>query len=455
MRIKYKILIYFSSTVILLTAITFVLIYIFFSKFREEEYQQRQQVKISNTLLFLTDILKTEEDLIEELDRLTINDLFDEKLLIFNGKKELIYSSLDDTPVKITKSMFDNLNASHRFIESKEGLYDVVGIYIEKNSNVYYGFSKAFDTFGYSKLDFLRYTLLVAFGAISVLVLLVSLYLSKKISDPIISLSDILNNFRVGTNHQFPVIKTTTSEIKILNERFYELAKRSNDAFEFQKNSIHHISHQLRTPIAVLLSDLERIKENVKDEPIKLDLEKQTIKTKSLADIINTLLQISKTEAGQSIATEVVRVDEVVFDIIGELNLLYPNFLFEINYIPDLPNAENLELKANEVMLKQAFLNVLNNCIAYSTLPKAEVLFDSRTPHRLKISVVNQGNPLTKEEQQYLFSHFFRGDNSHGKLGFGLGLVLSQKIIKLSGGKISYKNPQESTNVINIEFVLS
>ncbi|PKP42468.1 MAG: sensor histidine kinase, partial [Bacteroidetes bacterium HGW-Bacteroidetes-12] len=148
MSIRKKILLYFSIVVPIIIGIAFIFIYILFSANREEEFQMRQKDKISTTLKLLTQIKQTDDELIEALDRLTINDLFDEKLLIFNSGKELIYTSVDDTPVPISKEMLSELNAQNTWIETKDGLYDVIGTYIERNGNTYYGISKAYDTFG-------------------------------------------------------------------------------------------------------------------------------------------------------------------------------------------------------------------------------------------------------------------------------------------------------------------
>lgn len=455
MRIRNKILIPFSSTVILLIGITFLVINIIYSENREEEFQQRQKQKITNTLFFLSEIKKTDNELIEAIDRLTINDLFDEKLLLFNENKELIYSSVDDTPVPISKEMLSELNSKNQWIEAKDGLYDVVGTYLEKDGKTYYGISKAYDTFGYDKLYFLRNTLLTAFFIITATVLLVSFFLARRISQPLADLARHVASYRLGGNQPPENVKTTTSEIIDLNEKFNELVKRTHEAFAFQKNSIHHISHQLKTPIAVLISELERIENSPDTEKIRPELENQIIKTKSLADIINVLLEISKVESGQTFNREPVRIDEIIFDTIDQLNTLYPDFNFEVNYLPEQPDADKLILNVNQMLIRQAFQNLFNNCISYSSNSKAKIEIDSTADRELKILISNSGKPVSKEEEKYLFHHFFRGDNSWGKMGFGLGLVLAQKIIMLNSGEISYSNPSADLIVFEVRFPLS
>jgi hypothetical protein len=84
MNIRKKIVLYFSTGTIVLLATALVFIYTLFSRFREEEFQQRQVDKIRTTLKFLTEIRNIDQDLIESMDRITIHELYDEKLLIFD-----------------------------------------------------------------------------------------------------------------------------------------------------------------------------------------------------------------------------------------------------------------------------------------------------------------------------------------------------------------------------------
>lgn len=178
MNIRKKILLYFSVVAILLVGTSFYLIYRLFSEHREEEFQQRQKEKITTTLKFLTEIKKIDEDLITAVDRININDLYDEKLLIYNKDRSLIYSSIDEMEIASLSEVLHQLSAEKTWIEKKEGEYDVVGVYVEKDGIVYYGISKAYDSFGYSKLNFLKYVMLITFVVISIVIILVSYYLS-------------------------------------------------------------------------------------------------------------------------------------------------------------------------------------------------------------------------------------------------------------------------------------
>ena len=453
MNIRKKILLYFSVVTPLITGIAFAFIYLFFSANREESFQMRQKEKIATTLRFLTEAKKTDEELIEALDRITINDLYDEKLLLFNSNKELIYSSIDDTPVSISKEMLSELNADNKWIETKEGLYDVIGTYIEKNGNTYFGISKAYDIFGYSKLRYLQYILLFAFVSISVIMLLVSFYLSKKITQPLIAITEKITGYQFENQYTPIEVKETQDEIALLAKQFNKLMKRMNEVFSFQKHAVHHISHELKTPIAVLVSNFERIEDETNIEKIKSLIKHQKEDTKSLSEIINSLLEIAKTETGNSLPQEKIRIDELVFDVSDELKNIYPNFQFSIEYIATI-EEKALLITVNMRLIKAALMNLMQNCIQYSNDNKAKISISS-TNNFVKIAFQNNGKVINESENQFLFQHFFRGENSKGKRGFGLGLVFIHKIIALHGGSTSYHTPESNSNIFTISLPLS
>ena len=368
MKIRNKILIYFSSTVIAVCAVSLTLIYILFIEYREEEFQQQQNEKIKYTIGLIAEFKQMSEELALLLDAQDIHDFYDEKLLIFNSQKELIFSSLDSLPIAKTNEILNKLSPSKRWIETKEEKYDVIGVYIENKNETYYAISKAYDAFGYSKMYFLRNVIIGIFVAIAIFVMLVSLYLSNLISKPITRLAENLNKYNLA-NQETALLKPETSsyELQHLTERFNELLTRTREAFAFQKNAINHISHELKTPVSILVTELENAAFYTDIDDLKSFMNNLTNKAKSLGEIINVFLEISKIESGQPINKIEVRIDEVLFDIIEELKIIYPDFHFELNYFPDKFEDSLLIVGGNKMLIKQAFQNLLVNCIIYSS----------------------------------------------------------------------------------------
>ncbi len=452
MRIKNRILIYVCSTVIGITAITFLVIYILFYSYREQSFRKQQQNKIRYTVQLIQKYQEQSAEISSILDEQDINDFFDEKLLVYDKEKDLVFSSLDSLEIHSARSILLSLSPAQQSVFADEKHYDVLGAYIESNHQVYYAIIKAYDAFGYDKLSYLRNVLIALFIAFSLVVVLVSLYISDKISKPIALLADRIQHYDFSNNNTPISIKTNTREIAHLTERFNELVRRTHEAFIFQKRTIDHISHQLKTPLAVLVSELERISRATDNNEIKQELDRQVIKAQSLGSIITVLLEISKVEAGQELKKYTTRVDEMIYDIIDELSIIYPDFHFQIKYTPQEFDEKRLELMVNPLLLKQAFQNLLSNCIIYSSENKGSIEMDAAQNGWLKIHITNKGTTITDEEQRMLFQHFFRGENSSGQTGYGLGLVLTQKILTVNNADVSYSNQGDENN-FTVSFV--
>jgi len=170
--------------------------------------------------------------------------------------------------------------------------------------------------------------------------------------------------------------------------------------------------------------------------------------TKSLSEIINSLLEIAKAESDLSMVKESVRIDELIFDVAGEISSIYPDYQFAVEY-SETEDENNLMVPANVRLLKAVLSNLMVNCALYSNTNKAKIIL-SNDENRLIIGFENKGPVISEAENQYLFQHFFRGESSKGKKGFGLGLVFVQKIMTIHGGHVSYSSRNNDTNIFTI-----
>jgi two-component system sensor histidine kinase ArlS len=453
MKIRNRILIYFASTTILVSGVAMILIYLVFSEYREEQFQQLQNRKILQNIRLLEKFDKESAIIANLLDAQDINDFYDEKLFIYDGNKELLFASLDSLDVEKSAKVLTALSPSTTWIETKEGEYDLIGIYTQFEGNEYYAISKAYDEFGIAKLTFLRSILFLIFLFISITVTLLSFYMSKKIASPITALAKKLNKYNFGQNNLQAIEENSEYfEVNFLIKKFNQLAKRTNTAFAFQKHSIQHISHQLKTPLSVIVSELERIKLNAEHANLKEELEQLIIKAQSLGQVVNALLQITKVETSKHLNFNQFRIDEMLFDIVQEMQVIAPNFRFEISFSDEEIKEELLLIDGHENLIKQAFYNLLHNCTKFSTNQTATIQIIAVNKQQLKIEISNIGETLIEAEEKFLFHHFFRGNNSQKSEGFGLGLVLTKKIFDLHKIAISYLKTNEKTNVFCVLF---
>lgn len=456
MRIRNKILIYFSSFTILITSLLSLLIYVLFSQYREEEFQQRQKEKIIYTIGLVKEYNTLSEKLTDMMDKLTIHDFYNEKMLIYDKNKSLIYESIDDLPVLSADQLLNELSPANQWIETKEGKYDIIAVYIQNNHDHFYAISKAYDAFGYTKLNFLKKLLITITLVASLVVVLLSVWISRSISKPIATLAEKVVRLDL-TKENVPNLNIQSDIIEIQNliNKINQLIQKTNEAFGFQKHAVHHMAHQLKTPLAVLVSDLEQLSTRCNAIEQRDYIRALTEKVKNLGNVIHALLEISKIDAGHPIKKERIRIDEVLFDTIAELNIIHPEFRFEVDFLPENADDDKLYVNAHLPLIKQAFLNILSNSIAYSDNTRAGILIDCTRNNELQITVLNSGPTITPAEEKYLFHHFFRGQNSKEKNGFGLGLVLVKKILEVHRAQITYRRPAEHINAFVITFTLS
>jgi two-component system, OmpR family, sensor histidine kinase ArlS len=258
-----------------------------------------------------------------------------------------------------------------------------------------------------------------------------------------------------GENLPSLEVKSSTHELNLLTQRFNELLERTNAAFSFQKHTIHHISHELKTPISVLVSELEKAVSLDNSEEIKEMIKSQISNAKMLGNIIHVLLELAKLDSGQDLKKESTRIDELIFDSIAELSIIHPDFSFDLHYHPETPQESALSPPVNRLLMRQALMNLFSNCISFSDNYKGTIRLDCSKADFLVLSISNSGATLGADEEKFLFNHFFRGANSRNKTGFGLGLVLTRRILELHNAEIRYFSPSANLNVFEVCFTLS
>lgn len=453
MNIRQKILLSFSSVTIVLLGVSFIVIYTLFAEYREEEFQQRLKEKMTSTLNFIEEAQKINASILQALERVTLNEAYEEKILLFDEDKKLIYSSIDDLKITFAQSLLNDLNAENNWIETKSDDYDIVAVHLNFQNDQFYGISMAYDNFGYSKLRYLKYVLLVIFFIIAFTILIVTFYISRQISLPINTMAVQIENLTFDSADQKIEIPNTRDEIHVLAVKFNELMKRLNEAFAFQKHVVHHISHELKTPIAVLVSNFERIEHEQDTVKIRQFLKLQKEDTKHLADIINALLDIARAESGTNIKNETVRVDDLIFDTIEKLKIVYPRGVFLVEIANDIESEDHLIVTGNRRLLTAAFSNLLTNAIHYSSDGRVKIQITANV-FNVNVSITNAGETIADTELPFMFQHFFRGENSRGKRGFGLGLVLINRIITLHAGTVAYQK-DNNLNIFRIKIPLS
>ena len=214
-----------------------------------------------------------------------------------------------------------------------------------------------------------------------------------------------------------------------------------------QKRFIADASHELRTPIAVVISGLEvnLNNKNLDFSGAKKTLEKTLDEMREFSKLSNSLLDISKYDTPIKIEYESIPINELVRSIIEKNKNLAQ--LKEIDIEAKIESLAVVE--GNKIELSRVFFNILDNAIKY-TEPKGMItISDKIVLNKYILTISDNGIGISKDILNKIFDPFFRGDGARSTSGAGLGLTLSKKIIENHNGTISIKSQvNKGTNVI-------
>lgn len=214
-----------------------------------------------------------------------------------------------------------------------------------------------------------------------------------------------------------------------------------------QKRFIADASHELRTPIAIVISGLEV---NLNNKSLDLSSAKRTlentlIEMKEFSKLSNSLLDLSKYDTKIKSEYKSIEVDELIRSIIEKNKNLA--FLKNINIETDIESKAIIE--GNEMEISRVFFNILDNAIKYTPQNGVITVSDKITSKNYVITISDNGVGISEDIINKIFDPFFRADTSRSTEGAGLGLTLAKKIIMNHKGTISIKSQlNKGTNVI-------
>ncbi|MDO3425850.1 ATP-binding protein [Chryseobacterium sp. APV1] len=453
MSLKRKIALNLSIAFSLLFAIVMVVIYMSFNDFRREEFKERFRQRLEFTSHFIAKSKDFEEEAPVFFNENSDNILLNETILIFNGQKELIYSTIKDRNVTWDNELLKELDEK-KVIYSEKTVPEIYAALRTINGEKYYILTSALDSNGKSKLEYLKYLLITAYVMSALLIGFFSYYFMGQFLKP---LEDLNQEISEVTAHklttQIPV-RNSNDEIDVLAKSFNTMIGRLDDVFQSQKDFTASASHEIRTPITRMAFQLENLIKFGEHSPETLSSLQQIQRdVYQLSDLTNSLLLLTKfdRENIQSIYEE-VRIDEVIFESFEAVEKSYPKLKLDFLISEDTSEDALLTIKGIQSLLDIVFINLFKNAAIYSDDVEVDVLIKENDEH-LIVDVISHGNTIPKEEQAKLFEAFKRGKNSQNISGSGLGLRIVKRILEYHGAQIIYTSPADLLNKFSVIFV--
>lgn len=227
----------------------------------------------------------------------------------------------------------------------------------------------------------------------------------------------------------------SNKESKQLAEAFNKLAEELGNTQMLRSNFINEFAHEFKTPIvsirgfAQLLID-GGFDDNQTREYLSIIYE-EACRLSLLASNALDLTRIEK----QTILTDVTEYN--VSEQLRACVLLLENKWKKKGVEPEL-NFDEYLILANEEMLKQVWINLLDNAIKFSKENGKFEISVSIDGEQIFVNVKNHGVKIPQDVGGKIFEKFFRADNVHSSEGNGVGLAIVKKIVQLHDGEVTY-----------------
>lgn len=368
-------------------------------------------------------------------------------------EKEFVIDKADIDNIKIgvdlPKSFYDKIKEGQIARFRKENHF-YVGKYFSVNHQDQIIIVSANDPFGFRELNDLQKILFVGFFLSIVMSFIVGWKFSNYMLNPLRNIIKSVKKIKAENLHLRLDVQGT-DEMAQLSQTFNNMLNRLETAFETQNNFISNASHELRTPLTIIRGEVElAMKSGAESKDYDSILGKIKDESDRLEHIITSLLGLAQTGFnGKNHPWELVRIDELIWDIKGTVNQVHPESKIEIDFSKLPSDEDQITVKANINLLKIAIANIVSNACKYSNNKPVLITLESKA-NILSVAVKDRGIGIPPEDVQHIFEPFYRASNTAEFKGYGIGLPLSLNIIRLHRGSIGISSQENVATEIKV-----
>ena len=277
--------------------------------------------------------------------------------------------------------------------------------------------------------------------ATTIIILLSSVctyFLTKKTLTPLQKLTSEVSQIQAQNLSTQLAVPNSKDEIAQLTSSFNEMLTRLDNAFSTQKQFSANAAHELRTPLAVLQTNLEVFEKKQKPEMIEYRQLFTMIKeqTARLSQLVGTLLDMTNLKSVPR--TDQVSLEELVDEVFCDLDPIAEKAGISIHFNDSSNQDLHTDVTGSYVLLYRAVYNLVENAIKYNR-PHGSVSVSVKQENgQAMVLVTDTGIGISPENQKKIFDPFFRVDKSRSRAmgGAGLGLTLVDSIAKEHRGTV-------------------
>ena len=245
------------------------------------------------------------------------------------------------------------------------------------------------------------------------------------------------------------------NEITALTENLDKMRLTLKDESERRIKFIMGISHDLRTPVAVIKGYTEAMSEGLCDTPeeTKKSLKIISAKTAQLETMINTLInfvKLNQTNWLQQLKKQ--KIAPVINEFVQ--TSITTGEVFKRNVKAHVKISDETELAFDKTLVQRAFENLFSNAVRYTNENDQIEITAEEDEKRMLFKIKDSGIGISKEDKEKIFDMFYRASSSRREEGMGIGLATVMTIIKAHGWKISVESELGKGSEFTIEMPL-
>ncbi|MEO1785205.1 ATP-binding protein [Thermodesulfobium sp. 4217-1] len=297
-----------------------------------------------------------------------------------------------------------------------------------------------------NKIDLLQTYLSILFlsivGAIF-LSALGGLFIVNIMLKPIKKISYTISKLSESNLFQSHIDENVVDELRPLATSFNRTFERLDNAFTKQKQFVADVSHELKTPLSVIMMETEialRKQRNVQEYINTINQIKES--SQHMKSIIETLFKLIKIENTQLLEKKTLDIKEIIQKSASLLKDQIEKKRLRCNI-----KGDTFLIDADETLIMEVFLNLIDNAIKYN---RESGTIDIFIYPEKRVEIVDSGIGISKESLERVFDKFYRADPSRSKEieGLGLGLSLVKEILDLHNARIEIEStPDVGTKV--------
>ncbi len=455
MPIRLKITMLFALLVSFILGLVCTGIYYFSQQARLDSIQRRLTNRAITTSRLLSQPELFNEEMVKRIDSLTTISLKNKAVQAYDRSNRKVYNygdaAEDSLPVSDEVLNSARANRTHYFLSG------------EREAVAYYNgttgllvVSAGHDVEGKESLQNLKTILLFCFLGGTLIVLVSGYIFSTRLLLPVKKITSDVEE--ISTQNLARRIETgrTRDEWFKLADTLNQLLNRLQEGFELQRRFISNASHELSTPLTSISSQLEVAFQRERGaEEYKAVMQSIYHDVRHMHKLTRTLLEFAKASGSAGgLEINLVRVDEILFRLPDEMTKLNPLYSVSLQF-GNLPeDQESLLVFGNEELLMTAIRNIVINACKYSEGHQAHVKMDV---HEESILVVisDNGKGIPEPELKTIFQPFYRVEENLAAEGFGLGLSLADRIVKLHKGSIRVESQLNVGTVFTIDLPMA